>query len=129
MASTATIAQLHTILQGYGRLAKTLFILRYLQRSEMRKRVGRQLNKGESLNGLREMVHFAHLGHIRHRQLIDRTAQALCITLVVNCIAAYNAGLMHPAVRQLRAAGFSIEDADVAHAGPTMSGHILVHGR
>jgi TnpA family transposase len=38
-------------LQGYGRLAKTLFILRYLQRPEMRKRVGRQLNKGESLNG------------------------------------------------------------------------------
>jgi hypothetical protein len=41
-------------LQEYGRLAKTLFILRYLQRPDMRKRVGRQLNKGESLNGLRE---------------------------------------------------------------------------
>ena len=116
-------------LQGYGRLAKTLFILRYLQRPDMRKRVGRQLNKGESLNGLRETVHFAHLGHIRHRQLIDQTAQALCITLVVNCIAAYNAGLMHPAIHQLRAAGFSIDDADISHAGPTMSEHILVHGR
>ncbi len=116
-------------LQEYGRLVKTLFILRYLQRPEMRKRVGRQLNKGESLHGLRETVHFAHLGQVRHRQLIDQTAQALCITLVVNCIAAYNAGLLSPAVHRLRAAGFPIEDADVSHVGPTMSEHILVHGR
>ncbi len=36
-------------LQDYGRLVKTLFILRYLQQPELRKRVGRQLNKGESL--------------------------------------------------------------------------------
>lgn len=116
-------------LQEHGRLVKTLFILRYLQRPEMRKRVGRQLNKGESLNGLRETVHFAHLGQVRHRQLIDQTAQALCITLVVNCIAAFNAGLLTPAVHRLRAAGFPIDDADVSHAGPTMSEHILVHGR
>lgn len=95
----------------------------------MRKRVGRQLNKGESLNGLRETVHFARLGQFRHRQLIDQTAQALCLTLVVNCVAAFNAGLLTPAVDQLRAAGFDIDDADVAHLGPTMSEHISVHGR
>jgi hypothetical protein len=95
----------------------------------MRKRVGRQLNKGESLNGLRETVHFAHLGQIRHRHLIDQTAQALCITLVVNCITAYNAGLLSQAVHCLRAVGFEIDDADVTHDGPTMSGHILMHGR
>lgn len=116
-------------LQEYGRLVKTVFILRYLQRPEMPKRVGRQLNKGESLNGLRETVHFARLGQVRHRQLIDQTAQALCLTLVVNCVAAFNAGLLTPAVDQLRAAGFDIDDADVAHLGPTMSEHISVHGR
>jgi hypothetical protein len=33
-------------LQEHGRLVKTLFILRYLQRPEMRRRVGSQLNKG-----------------------------------------------------------------------------------
>jgi hypothetical protein len=68
-------------------------------------------------------------GQVRHRQLIDQTAQALCITLVVNCIAAFNAGLLSPAVHRLRAAGFPIDDADVCHAGPTMNEHILVHGR
>jgi hypothetical protein len=63
----------------------------------------------------------------RQTEQVDNAA--LCITLVVNCIAAYNAGLLHPAVHQLRAAGFPIDDADVSHAGPTMSEHILVHGR
>ncbi|MBV8995202.1 MAG: Tn3 family transposase [Pseudonocardiales bacterium] len=69
---------------------------------------------------MRETVHFAHL---------DQTAQILCVTLMVNCIAAFNAGLLSPAVHRLRAAGFPIDDADVSHAGPTMSEHILVHGR
>ena len=41
-------------LQEYGRLDKTLFILRYLQRPEVRKWVGRQLNKGENVPGLRD---------------------------------------------------------------------------
>ena len=35
---------------------KTLFILRYLQDPAYRKRVGRQLNKGESVNALRDTV-------------------------------------------------------------------------
>jgi TnpA family transposase len=116
-------------LQEYGRLVKTLFILRYLQRPELRRRVGRQLNKGENLQGLRETVSFAHHGEIRHRQLVDQAAQALCLTLVVNCIAAFNAGFLEEAVEQLRAAGFEVNDEDVSHLGPTMTEHINVHGR
>lgn len=110
-------------LQEYGRLVKTLFILRYLQQPELRKRVGRQLNKGESLHALRHTIHFAHHGDVRHRQLAD---QALCLTLVVNCVAAFNTGLLGQAVEQLRAAGF---DIDIAHLGPTMTEHLNVHGR
>ena len=111
-------------LQEHGRLVKTLFILRYLQRPEMRKRVGGQLNKGENLNGLRETVNFAHGGAIRHRQLVDQVAEALCLTLVVNCIAAFNAGLLPPAVEALRAAGFEVDDADVAHVGHRHRAHL-----
>ena len=120
---------LASALQEYGRLIKTLFILRYLQRPELRKRVGRQLNKGENLQGVRDMVLFAHHGHIRHRQLVDQAAQALCVTLVVNCIAAFNADLLGQAVERLRGAGFEVADDDVAHLGPTMTEHLNVHGR
>ena len=116
-------------LQEYGRLVKTLFILRYLQRPELRKRVGGQLNKGESLQGLRDTVHFAHHGDIRHRQLADQAAQALCLTLVVNCVAAFNTQLLGQAVDRLRGAGFDIADDDIAHLGPTMTEHLNVNGR
>ena len=116
-------------LQDYGRLVKTLFVLRYLQRPELRKRVGGQLNKGESLLGLRDTVNFAHHGDVRHRQIADQAAQALCLSLVVNCIAAFNADLLGQSADRLRAAGFQVADDDIAHLGPTMTEHLNVHGR
>jgi hypothetical protein len=108
---------------------RPLFILRYLQQPQLRRRVSCQLNKVESLQGLRDTVSFGYHGNIRHRQLADQAAQALCLTLVVNCIAAYNAELFGDAVGRLRAAGFQIDDADVSHLGPTMTEHLNVHGR
>ncbi len=116
-------------LQEYGRLVKTLFILRYLQQPDFRRRVGSQLNKGESLQGLRDKVHFARHGEIRQRQLADQVAHAGCLTLVVNCIAAFNAELLGRAVDELHLAGFEVSDDDVAHVGPTMTEHLNVHGR
>ena len=40
-------------LQEYGRLIKTNFVLAWLVDEELRRRVGRQLNKGEQLHALR----------------------------------------------------------------------------
>jgi hypothetical protein len=74
-------------------------------------------------------VHFAHHGNVRHRQLADQAAQALCLTLVINCVAAFNAGLLGPAIEQLQADCFEVDDDDVSHLGPTMTEHINVHGR
>ena len=54
---------------------------------------------------------------------------ALCLSLVVNCIAAFNADLLGQAADRLRAAGFQVADADIAHLGPTMTEHLNVHGR
>ena len=121
--------QLTRALQEYGRLVKTLLILRYLQDPAYRKRVGRQLNKGESVNALRDTVLYAHHGNIRHRQLADQAAQAACLSLVVNCVAAWNATYLAAAVERLRAGGFVVADDDISHLGPTMCEHINVHGR
>jgi hypothetical protein len=41
----------------------------------------------------------------------------LCLTLVVNCVAAFNAGLLTPPVEQLRTAGFEIDDEDAFTLG------------
>ena len=54
-------------LQEYGRVAKTLFILRYLESEAYRRRIGVQLNKGEALHALRGFLFFAHQGQVRRR--------------------------------------------------------------
>src|SRR5205823_1136129 len=78
----------------------------------------------ESLQGLQDTVHFGHHGDIRHRQLAEQAAQALCLTLVVNCVAAFNAELVGQAIDRLRGAGFDILDDDISHLGPTMTEHL-----
>ena len=49
-------------LQEYGRLIKTIFILRYLEDETYRRRINTQLNKGEALHALREFLFFANKG-------------------------------------------------------------------
>jgi len=76
---------------------KTLFVLRYLQQPELRKRVSRRLNKGESLHALSETVHFAH----RLPPTARRPGGSGPVPdPVANCVAAFNAGLLTPAVEQ-----------------------------
>ena len=57
---------------------------RYVANEELRRRVRRQLNKGESLHALRHDLFFAHQVHVRRRHLDDQVNQALCLTLVTN---------------------------------------------
>jgi TnpA family transposase len=51
-------------LQEYGRLVKTNFILEWLGGEQLRRRYGRQLNKGENLNGLRRVLFYAYEGQL-----------------------------------------------------------------
>jgi TnpA family transposase len=51
----------------YGRMIKTIFILRYLMNQPYRRKINNQLNKGERLHDLRRFLFFAHQGAIRQR--------------------------------------------------------------
>ena len=48
------------------------------------RRIGRQFNRGETLNELRRFIFYAHRGQILHRRHEDQTMRAHCHTLVVN---------------------------------------------
>ena len=52
-------------LQEYGRLNKTIFILRYLLDEAFQRRIGAQINKGEALHALRGFLFVANEGKIR----------------------------------------------------------------
>jgi TnpA family transposase len=53
-------------LQEYGRLVRTLHILRWYASPEERRRILRQLNKGEALHDLRAALMSANKGTLRH---------------------------------------------------------------
>ena len=74
----------------YGRLVKTIFILRYLESEQFRRRINTQLNKGESLHSLREFLFFANRGKIRRKQEEEQVHQATCLNLLTNCVIAWN---------------------------------------
>jgi TnpA family transposase len=54
-------------IQEYGRLNKTIFILRYLLTEQVQRRIGAQTNKGEALHALRGFLFLANEGRIRRR--------------------------------------------------------------
>jgi len=91
--------------QEYGRVVKTIFILRYLEDEAFRRRIGAQLNKGESLHALRNFLFLANLGQIRRRALEDQANQALCLTVVTNAVILWNTVYMARVLEQLRAEG------------------------
>ena len=92
-------------LQEYGRVAKTLFVLRYLGSEAYRRRIGVQLNKGEALHALRRFLFFAHQGQVRRGQPEDQANQASCLNLVTNAVIAWNTVYMAAVIDRLKVQG------------------------
>ena len=115
-------------LQEHGRLIKTLFVLRYLGNEDYRRRIQRQLNKGESLHALRRFLFVANEGHIRKHYLEEQLVQTTCLTLVTNAVIVWNTVYMQEAVDQIRREGFLVDDADLQYISPARFEHINAYG-
>jgi TnpA family transposase len=116
-------------LQEYGRLQKTIFILKYLQSPEYQKKITAQLNKGEAMHALRNFLFVANERQIRKRDPEDQLNQAACLNLVVNAVAVWNTIYMQAALEQLKKEGHEINEKDVEHLSPARSEHINVYGK
>src|SRR5262249_56047358 len=82
--------QLTKLLQEYGRLVKTIFVLRYLEDEALRRRVHTQLNKGEKLHDLRKFLFFAREGVVRQKYEEGQANQAGCLNLLTNAVIVWN---------------------------------------
>jgi TnpA family transposase len=116
-------------LQEYGRLARTLHILRWYAYPEERRRFLRQLNKGEALHDLRAFLMVANKGQRRQSRGEALTHQALCLNLVTNAVIVWNTVYMAAVVEQLKQEGYPVQDSDLAHVWPTRYAHINVYGK
>jgi len=115
-------------LHEYGRLIRTIYVCRYIADEELRRRVRRQLNKGESLHALRRDLFFAHQGHVRRRHLDDQIDQALCLTVVTNAAVLWTTTYLADVLDALRSEGFPVTDEAAAHLTPAQHDHINFYG-
>ncbi|MEV0106750.1 Tn3 family transposase [Nocardia sp. NPDC050799] len=115
-------------LKEYGALRRTIYAAKYLSDPDYRRKVARQLNKGESLHALRRDLLYAHEGMIRARQLQDQTEQAWCLTLATNAVIAWTTEYYGLAVEQMRRSGQRIDDEVLAHISPAHSANINFFG-
>jgi hypothetical protein len=103
--------------------------LDWLADQELRTRVGRQLNKGEQLHALRRAIFYANEGHIRQRTPEQQGEQALCLSIVVNAIIAWNTVYTGRVLDELRAGGEVITTGEIEHISPLAHQHIHLYGQ
>lgn len=112
----------------YGALRRTVYVARYLADETYRRKIARQLNKGESLHSLRRSLLYAHEGVIRHRHLAAQTEQAWCLTLLTNSVVTWTTEYYGLAIAQMRAEGRAVEDELLAHISPAHSENVNFFG-
>ncbi|MFB9682110.1 Tn3 family transposase [Streptosporangium vulgare] len=73
-------------IKEWGRIRRTIHAARYLSDPVYRRKISRQLNKGESLHALRRDLHYAQQGTIVRPHLTDQTEQSWCLTILTNAV-------------------------------------------
>jgi hypothetical protein len=111
-------------LAEYGRVAKTLHMLAWVDDITYRRAVGARLNVGEGRRPLARRIFFDRRGELRQHYREGQEDQLSAPGLVVNMVTLWNTRYMDIAVRQLRASGHQVRDEDVARLSPLGFGHV-----
>lgn len=120
---------LTALLQEYGRLVKTTFILRYLQSQPLRRRIHAQLNKGEQLHALRAWLWFGGDGHLRRKQEEAQQETAGCLNVLTNLVVVWNTTYTQEVLKAHQTAGHAVNEDDFEHLFPARFAHINRLGR
>ena len=116
-------------IQELGRIAKTLYLLNYVDDEEYRRRILTQLNRGEGRHRLARAVFYGRRGEIRQPYREGQEDQLSALGLVVNVIVLWNTLYMNSAVNFLRKTSVEVNVKDVARLSPLGFRHINMLGR
>jgi TnpA family transposase len=112
-----------------GRVAKTLYLLSYLDDETYRRRILTQLNRGEGRHSVARTVFHGQRGEVRQRYREGQEDQLGALGLVVNVLVLWNTLYMDAALAHLRRTGTEVKPEDVARLSPLGHEHINVLGR
>ncbi len=112
-----------------GRIAKTLYLLNYIDDEAYRRRVRTQLNRGEGRHRIARSVFHGRRGEIRKRYREGQEDHLGALGLVVNILVLWNTFYMDAALNHLREKGEPVLPEDVARLSPLATKHINFLGR
>jgi len=112
-----------------GRVAKTLYLLSYLDDEAYRRRILTQLNRGEGRHSVARTVFHGQRGEVRQRYREGQEDQLGALGLVVNVLVLWNTLYMDAALAHLRRTGAEAKPEDVARLSPLGHEHVNVLGR
>jgi len=112
-----------------GRVAKTLYLLSYIDDETYRRRILTQLNRGESRHGVARAIFHGQRGEVRQRYREGQEDQLGALGLVVNVVVLWNTLYMDAALAHLRLKGVETKPEDVARLSPLGHENINFLGR
>ncbi|WP_019008510.1 Tn3 family transposase [Deinococcus aquatilis] len=112
----------------FGRVEKTLFLLNYVGDEAYRRRILRQINRGEQRHGVGRAVFHGRKGELRQKYREGMEDQLGALGLVVNAIVLWNTRYMGVALDDLRQAGKIENERDISRLTPLLHGHIRMLG-
>jgi hypothetical protein len=114
---------------SFGRIIKTIFLLRYMTDASFRRAIRIQLNKGEHRHALADHVFFANKGEFRQGDADSLISQATSLSLVCNAVLIWNTMEYDRIISQLKATGFVVEENFLRRISPLAFKHIAFNGR
>jgi TnpA family transposase len=112
-----------------GRIAKTLYLLHYIDDEHYRRRIQIQLNRGEGRHGVARHVFHGQRGELRQRYRQGQEDQLGVLGLVVNMVVLWNTWYMQDALNEQRRIGQEVRPEDVERLAPLRFQHVNVHGK
>jgi TnpA family transposase len=101
-----------------GRVAKTLYLLNYIDDEAYRRRILTQLNRQEGRQSVARATFHGQRGELRQRYREGQEDQLGALGLVVNVITLWNTIYLERALEHLRLEGRRIEPEDAARLSP-----------
>jgi hypothetical protein len=110
-------------------VAKTLYLLNYLDDEAYRRRILTQLNRGESRHSVARAIFHGQRGKLRQRYREGQEDQLGALGLVVNAVVLWNTRYLEAALAKVRATDVVVKPEDVQRLSPLLLDHINVLGR
>jgi TnpA family transposase len=116
-------------LQELGRLARTRYLLNYLDDPSLRQRLLMGLNRARSLEALAYAIFFGKQGRFADRGDEARLNRALALSLVINAIIVWNTFHLEAAAETLKQRGQPVPDNIWPHLSPILWEHLHLTGK